>query len=294
MAKWAISGVLALILTVTASSAMGAYPGTNGRIAFYRADGHIYSVRPDGTGLIDLGPGRTPSYSPDGKRLAFASNGNVWTMNADGGNRRRVTKPAFGGFDPTWSPDGKRLAFASDANGGGLFTVRSTAPYGVPKQIVATPVSPDDSFFAWDYAPAWSTNGLIYFTRWTDFNGTLCEDGPESRTVNPANGQVKNWGFLAITADPGPGGRAVVYHYAFNDGSCNRANGIFIANADGTHERPVTPLRDTTPRDTEPVFSPDATKVAFQRGRYVMIVNANGTGLRRLVVGSAPSWQPLP
>jgi Tol biopolymer transport system component len=86
----------------------------------------------------------------------------------------------------------------------------------------------------------------------------------------------------------------MVYHYAYNDGSCNFADGIYIANIDGSNPRPVTPLRDTTPRDSEPVFSPDATKVAFQRGRYIYIIRPNGTGLRRLAVGSAPSWQPVP
>jgi Tol biopolymer transport system component len=86
----------------------------------------------------------------------------------------------------------------------------------------------------------------------------------------------------------------MVYHYAYNDGFCNFADGIYIANIDGSRPRAVTPLSSTSPRDSQPVFSPDATKVAFQRGRYVYTINANGTGRHQLVVGSAPSWQPLP
>jgi WD40 repeat protein len=293
MLKWIVSGVLVLALMATASSANAAYPGANGRIAFWRADGHIYSVKPNGTGLLDLGPGITPAYSPNGTRIAFALNGEVWTMKADGTDRRRVTTLASSESGPTWSPDGTKLAFASDRNGGGIFTLRSTAPYGTQKRVVATPVAPDGSFFAIDSGPAWATNGLIYFTRFTDFDGTLCEDPIETMSVNPSTKVVRHWRFFAVSADPGPQSHAIVYHYAFNDGSCNFADGIFIANANGSNPRTVTPLRDVLPRDTEPVFSPDATKIAFQRGRYVFIVDANGTGLRRLVIGSAPSWQPL-
>jgi Tol biopolymer transport system component len=115
-------------------------------------------------------------------------------------------------------------------------------------------------------------------------------------TVNPGTGEVKLWKWQAVNVDLAPKGRAVVYRYAFDDGSCGRKNAIYIANADGSQERSVTPSRDgfTTPTiDDEPVFSPDAAKIAFQRGRWVMIVNATGTGLHRLVVGSAPSWQPI-
>jgi TolB protein len=214
-------------------------------------------------------------------------------MNADGSNRQRVTRLASFESDPTWSPDGTKLAFVSDRNGGGIFTLRSTAPYGSLVRVEATPVSPDDSFSAIDYAPAWATNGLIYFSRFTDYDGTLCEDPTETLSVDPSTKTLREWRFLAVTADPAPRSRAMVYHYAFNDGSCNFADGIYIANIDGSNPRPVTPLRDTTPRDSEPVFSPDATKVAFQRGRYIYIINSNGTGLRRLAVGTAPSWQPL-
>ena len=70
-----------------------------------------------------IGSATSPSFSPDGKTLAFVSNLNgipqVWTMPASGGFPKLVT--AFD--DPvgfvTWSPDGKWLAF-NVAPGGGL------------------------------------------------------------------------------------------------------------------------------------------------------------------------------
>ena len=56
----------------------------------------------------------TPRWSPDGRRLAFTTGGQVWTMNPDGSDRRQVKTISTGAGDPVWSPDGKLIAFASD------------------------------------------------------------------------------------------------------------------------------------------------------------------------------------
>src|SRR5215207_8268038 len=55
-----------------------------------------------------------PRWSPDGRRLAFTTGGQVWTVSPDGSDRRQVTNVSTGASDPVWSPDGKWLAFASD------------------------------------------------------------------------------------------------------------------------------------------------------------------------------------
>ena len=58
-----------------------------------------------------------PSWSPDGKRIAFDSfrgSRDIYVMDTNGGNPRKVTKNPFRDWYPVWSPDGKRIAFVSD------------------------------------------------------------------------------------------------------------------------------------------------------------------------------------
>ena len=60
---------------------------------------------------------RNPAISPDGRTIAFSYRGDLWTVPATGGTATPLTvHPAYDGF-PIWSPDGTRLAFASDRYG---------------------------------------------------------------------------------------------------------------------------------------------------------------------------------
>ena len=47
-------------------------------------------------------------WSPDGKKLAFDNNQNIWVASGDGTQRRRLA----GGRNPRWSPDGEKILFA--------------------------------------------------------------------------------------------------------------------------------------------------------------------------------------
>jgi dipeptidyl aminopeptidase/acylaminoacyl peptidase len=55
-----------------------------------------------------------PRWSPDGKKIAYTTGGQVWVMESDGDNKEQVTKISSGAGGPVWSPDGKWIAFTSD------------------------------------------------------------------------------------------------------------------------------------------------------------------------------------
>jgi Tol biopolymer transport system component len=78
----------------------------------------IVSIRPDGRGRRHLtrGVDRYSVPSPDGKLIAFVRrpDPSVWLMRADGSSRRNLAY----GFSPSWSPNGRRIAFESPVLGG--------------------------------------------------------------------------------------------------------------------------------------------------------------------------------
>jgi Tol biopolymer transport system component/DNA-binding winged helix-turn-helix (wHTH) protein len=77
--------------------------------------------------LFDGGPYVTGSsrWSPDGHRIAFDTrsdpaalgNPSIWTIDADGGQARRLTPPSTGDVAPSWSRDGASIYFASTRSG---------------------------------------------------------------------------------------------------------------------------------------------------------------------------------
>jgi dipeptidyl aminopeptidase/acylaminoacyl peptidase len=62
-------------------------------------------------------PASDPQWSPDGRRLAFVRDDEIWIVEADGSRLTRVVGKPGGGRDPRWSPDGRRLAFISRRRG---------------------------------------------------------------------------------------------------------------------------------------------------------------------------------
>jgi len=78
----------------------------------------IYRISIDGSDLKQLTNGEksatAPRWSPDGKKIAFTTGGQIWLMDSDGDNKEQITKISTEAAAPVWSPDGKWLAFTSD------------------------------------------------------------------------------------------------------------------------------------------------------------------------------------
>ena len=92
---------------------------TGGRLVFDSGSwvSDVYVITTDGTGLRNLTPGGgwagsgQPSWSSDGRRIAFARPSGIWVMDGGGRSKRRLASTEAGDSVPDWSPDGRRIAF---------------------------------------------------------------------------------------------------------------------------------------------------------------------------------------
>jgi Tol biopolymer transport system component len=68
-------------------------------------------IRPDGSGLTELGEGEDPAWSTDGTTLLFRRDGQIWQSNPDGSDAVQIPFTEDG-REPSLSPDGRHLAFS--------------------------------------------------------------------------------------------------------------------------------------------------------------------------------------
>jgi serine/threonine protein kinase/Tol biopolymer transport system component len=88
----------------------------------------------------DSGLATDPVLSPDGTRVAYASdrdsngNLNIWIQQVGTGDRLRLTRNEADEHEPAFSPDGNRIAYRSEQEGGGIYVVSALG--GEPRRIV--------------------------------------------------------------------------------------------------------------------------------------------------------------
>ena len=135
---------------------------------------------------------RSPSWSPESKRIVFASErdghfegevgitSEIYVMDADGGNQQRLTENRQNDWYPVWSPDGKWIAFAADRKGDfANFEIYVMDADGGNPQNLTNDRNDDKS-------PSWSPDGKrIVFYSHRDGN-------PEIYVINVDGGNLQN------------------------------------------------------------------------------------------------------
>jgi len=276
----------------------------NGPIVF-ESSSTIVSMPSTGgakTALTPAGGHYHPAVSPDGTRIAFALNGNIWTMRRDGTDKRKVTTDGAGNDDPTWSPDGATIAYTSHAAGRTeIFMVPAAG--GTPTNLTRTPANGE-------YNPAWSPAGnRIAYERAgcaTPYGGGVCvyamnADGSAQTNLTPENSvpgceSQPGYYFNGASREPAwsPDGQRIAFAGPLLCGIATSGTDIWTMAADGGGKTNLT--RDNGTNDRMPEFSPDGTRIAFVRPGYGLFTMATAPagGARQQISSGAfdlhPDW----
>lgn len=157
-------------------------------------------------------PDDHPSFSPDARRIVFASNRanasdwDIYVMNVDGSGVRRLTASPGLDTEPQFSPDGTRIAFVTARFGGLDIAAMNADGSGVQRLTTAAQA---------DIEPAWSPDGTrIAFARVQGAGEkdvfVMNADGTGQRRVTFAAGEDHDPSFspsgerLAITSERSP------------------------------------------------------------------------------------------
>lgn len=300
----ALAGALALSMGFSAVPARAAFPGGNGRIVFSSdrpsldgsTDFELYSLQPDGTGLMRL---TYNSYLPSGAGEHGEADegcaggkggqgGGAESGAADGASGGEAgaseggtasgggTEEAGGGgeaepqpiddIQPAVSPDGRQIAFASNRLSAGAEAYSEIYVMGVDGRNVheVTSAASVGSGPKAAYEPAWSPDGRqIVFRRGEGAKADLW-------IVDLATGKVTK---LRTAYEKGPAGYDAQPAWS-PDGSriafvkgFGRAADIWVYDLYGPHQGESVPLiHAINVAETSPSWSPDGRWIAYSRG----------------------------
>ena len=284
---------------------------------------HIYTIKPDGTDIKSTSSDNQtfdglPAWSPDGTKIAFTSNEaddwDIWTMNEDGSERKRITSLREWDGLASWSPDGSKIAFSGERHDQSgqvsfeIFTVnadgtdvkqltgglkRETSYEGTDEQVQG---HEHEGSLIWNSVPVWSPDGSkILFASNRDGDGTV----PLLYIMNADGSDQKKFGFPFEIDGTDPDWSPVTNQIVFVRGTAAKGD-IWVIDAG--HPFPsmtAKKITDNIDNNCSPVWSPDGKQIAFVSDKYgnddIFIMDADGNSVRRVTYDSSnernPTWR---
>ena len=228
-------------------------------------------------------------YASRWTKIAFTSNrdGNneIYVMDGDGRNQRRITVNSARDGLPAWSPDGKKIAFGSNRNN----VNKDHMQIWVIDADGKNPIRLTDGLV--DANPDWSPDGktIAYDAR---RNQDDLNPSPRVIYVMDADGNNNR----QLVEEPGwsthpswsPDGKRI----AFVSDRHAQIDQIYVMDADGQNQRRIT---DDLENKRMPSWSNDGRHIAYVVNHRLYVVDSNGENQRKLtkIMGDDhPTWSP--
>jgi TolB protein len=218
-----------------------------------------------------------PAWSPDGKRIAFASRrdgpSHIFIMRPNGTGLRRLTSSARDDEHPTWSPDGTRIAFGRE---GALFVVPTE---GGPARRLGRG-------FGEAADPAWSPTGKLvaYDYRRPGFSiREIWIMGASGANPRP----LTRLGAVSARPSWSPDGRRLAF-------DSNARGGYYEIYSIGVKGKGLHREARAAFDTVEPAWSPSGKEIAFSRDGAIWEVDRAGDEERITSAenDSSPAWRP--
>ena len=226
-------------------------------------------------------------YASRRTKIAFTStrdgNSEIYVMDGDGSNQRRVTVNPSGDRDPAWSPDGKKIAIVSNRNN----VNKDHKQIWVIDADGKNPIRLTDGLV--DSYPDWSPDGtkIVY-------DAHLHPDehhvAPAGITVIDADGNNKRL-LTREGAHPTwtPDGKRIAFIAGKNPGDDAQ---IYVMDVDGRNRMQLT--HDFVHKRL-PSWSHDGRRIAYVGDDVIWVVDSDGENPRQLtehVREEHPTWSP--
>ncbi len=223
--------------------------------------------------------------------IAFNSMGNIYTIDTDGTNLKKLTR----GYNPSWAPDGAKLVYSF---GLGRFRGDVTDIFVIDANG-ANRVNLTKGRHKNNGMPAWSPDGTkIAFTSNRDGNleiYVMSADGknPKNLTLHLDDDTCPTWS---------PDGTKIAYWSRQVAGGVLNHSDIFVMDADGANRINIT--QNPRAYNNAPNWSPDGHKIAYaafsnvdrvdlwNANLDIFVMNADGTHPVRLTEDGRANWLP--
>jgi TolB protein len=177
-----------------------------------------------------VGTNYLPVFSPDGRQIAFMTgrdgNPEIYAMNVDGTNLRRLTNHPAGESSPTWSPSGSQIAFTSDRSGKAQIYVMNSSDGSGVRRLTVNESEAD--------RPTWSPppfNELAF--------SASTGPGYDIKVLEVSTGQIRQLTF-GEGSNEGPAWAPGGKHLAFTSTRAGGRTQVFTIGRDGRGLRQVT------------------------------------------------------